>query len=169
MTPRRFGQWWDSLAARDRRVIAIGVAVLIGTGAWLGFEALFEARASLRKQVATAEADAAWMKQASTSLVQLRQAGVVATGDRAGRSLLALADASARESGLGAALKRVEPVNEGRVNVWFENAPFDVMATWLESLAQRYGVSVDELSVDRVDNSGQGLVNARVTLLDTPR
>lgn len=165
----RLGTWWGNLAARDRRVIAIGLAILIATGAWLGFESLFTARASLRAQVAKAEADAAWMKQASASLVQLRQAGVVATGDRAGRSLLALADASARDSGLGAALKRVEPVNEGRVNVWFEGAPFDVMATWLESLAQRYGVSVDELSVDRVEGPGQGLVNARVTLLDTPR
>ena len=44
----------------------------------------------------------------------------------------------------------------------------DPMATWLESIAQRYGVTVDELSVDRVAG-GVGAVNARVTLLDSPR
>ena len=161
--------WWNNLAVRDRRVLMIGLVVVVATLAWLGLDELFAARTSLRQQVAKAEADAAWMKQASASLAQMRQAGIVSSGDRAGRSLLALADTSARDSGLGAALKRVEPVNEGRVNVWFEGAPFDVMTTWLEALAQRYGVTVDEMSVDRVAGGGPGIVNARITLLDTPR
>lgn len=89
-----------------------------------------------------------------------------AGAQRAGKSLLALADATARSGGLGDALRRVEPAGARTVKLAFESARFDVLVAWIEALATSYGVEAVELSVDRAD--GVGFVNARVTLQDAP-
>lgn len=159
--------WLASLPPRDRRTLVIGVAVVAIALLWAyGWYPLAQSRARLAAQVATAEANLAWMRGAAAQVKGLRAAGGDVF-DRAGKSLLALVDASAREAGLAAALNRAEPVDAARVNVWFEAANFDQLATWMETLAQRHGVSVEELSVERVE--GVGLVDARVALIDAPR
>jgi general secretion pathway protein M len=84
------------------------------------------------------------------------------TADRGGKSLLALADVSARGAGLADALKRVEPSGARSVRVSFEAANFDALIGWVEGLARDYGVEASDFSADRVE--GLGLVNARVVL-----
>jgi len=157
--------WYRRQSRRDRVVLAVGgtfvALVLLWAFAW---QPLFVGSASLAEQKRAAEADLAWMREVAATLKQQRATGAAAGSDRAGRSLLALADASARDAGLGEPLKRVEPLSEGRVNVWFENANFDACLAWLESLSQHYGVTVEELSVDR--SAMPGMVNARITLVD---
>lgn len=160
--------WWSRLGPRDRAALGIGAVVVALVLAWvLVWEPLAGSRATLAGQAVRAEADLAWMRGTAGTLRNLRQGGQADVFERGGQSLLALADATARAAGLGAALKRVEPVpNSARVNVWFEAANFDQLSGWLEDLARRFGVSVDELSVDRLP--GVGLVSARVTLADAP-
>ena len=158
--------WLASLSPRDRRTLQIGAAVVGIALLWAyGWYPLAQSRARLATQVAAAEANLAWMRGAATQVRGLRASGGDVF-DRAGKSLLALADTSAREAGLAAALDRAEPVDGARVNVWFEGANFDQLAAWMETLAQRYGVAVEELSIERVE--GVGLVDARVALVDAP-
>lgn len=159
--------WLAERSPRERTVLLGGGALILAILAWgLVWDPLARSRSRLEERIATAQADLAWMRGASAEVQRLRATAGGAGLDRAGRSLLALADTTARDAGLGPALTRVEPVNETRVNVWFERASFDTVATWLETLAQRYGVAVDELSADRVE--GVGLANVRVTLVDAP-
>ncbi|MFI4970566.1 MAG: type II secretion system protein GspM, partial [Lysobacterales bacterium] len=102
----------------------------------------------------------------AAEIEQLRSTGTRSRADRQGKSLLALADASARGAGLESALKRVEPVGARSVRVSFEAANFDALVQWIEGLSMSYGVEANDLSTDRAD--GIGLVNARVTLQDAP-
>ncbi len=159
--------WLASRTPRDRAILIFGGALIVAllVWAWIWYP-LAQSRARLATQVATAEADLAWMRSADTEVQQLRSTASGSALDRAGKSLLALADSSARDAGLGGALTRIEPVDAARVNVWLDRAGFDQVATWLETLAQRYGIAVDELSVDRVE--GVGAANVRVTLVDAP-
>jgi general secretion pathway protein M len=106
------------------------------------------------------------VRAAAAELQRLRATGTRARGDREGRSLLALADATARDAGLAQALKRVEPVAGNAVRASFETASFDGLVEWMELLATRYGVQASDLSAERAD--GVGLVNARVMLQDAP-
>jgi general secretion pathway protein M len=157
--------WWEKLSSRDRAalvLLAIFVGAVAAWGAvWLPLD---RARTRLSAQVAQAEGDLAFMQGAAGELKRLRATGALNPMDRAGKSLLALADASAREAGLGAALKRVEPVGAGRVNVWFEGVPFDALVAWLEQLDQRFGVRSDELSAERA--AQLGTVDARIGLTE---
>ena len=157
--------WWQNLSARDRRVLRIGALILAALIYWaLLFDPAQAARRRLQDQVATAESDLAFMQQAAQQLARSAGSGSVSPLDRAGRSLLAVADSSAREARLGNAIKRIEPVAAGRVTVWLEAADFDQIAAWLEQLETRYRIQVDEFSFQRTPVVGT--VDARIGLLD---
>jgi general secretion pathway protein M len=160
--------WWNGLQARERRMLGVGgavVAVLLGWA--LVWYPVVHARADLDRRVASQREDLAWMRQASGEARQLRAQGTHGRAERQGKSLLALADVSARGAGLAGALKRVEPAGGKSVRLNFEVADFDALMNWLDALAHDYGVQATDLSVDKVE--GLGLVNARATLEDSER
>jgi len=152
---------------REQRIVAIGAiaaAVLLGWA--LIWHPLAVKRSELLESVDAQRRDLAYVRVAAAEVERLRATGVRSRADRQGRSLLALADATARGAGLESALKRVEPVGATSVRVSFEFAGFDPLIAWTESLSRDYGIETTDFSADRAD--GVGLVNARVTLQDAP-
>jgi general secretion pathway protein M len=160
--------WWNGLQARERRMLCGGAIVV---GLLLGWALLWyplaHARADLEKRVAHQREDLAWVRQASAEARELHTQGAHGRAERQGKSLLALADVSARGAGLAGALKRVEPAGGKSVRLSFEVADFDVLMNWLDALARDYGVQATDFSADKVE--GLGLVNARATLEDSER
>jgi general secretion pathway protein M len=159
--------WWSGLAPREQRIVAIGAAVVVLMLGWaLVWHPLAMKRAALRETIEAQRRDLAYVRVAVAEVARLRAAGTHSRADRQGRSLLALADATARSAGLEAALRRVEPVGATSVRVSFEFAGFDALIGWIEGLTRDYGIEATDFSADRAD--GVGLVNARVTLEDAP-
>ena len=155
-------QRWQALAPRERLLVGAGAlvvaAVLLYVLAW---EPLAQSRDALRTQVQAAEADLAWMR-AAAPLVRERAAGAPVPMPQDGRSLLARADASAREASLGNALLRVEPVSDRQVRVYFQGANFDALMRWVEALSAQGSLRVGEFSARRAE--GVGLVDASLSL-----
>ena len=161
------GAWWQTQSERDRRTLAVGALVVVLLLGWaLAWHPLAQRRALLEQDLASRRAELALVERGAAQLAQQHGTAQRARGDRAGKSLLALADASAREAGLGEALRHVEPAGARHVKLSFENVDFDALAQWLEMLANAYGVEASELSADRA--AGAGFVNARVTLQEAP-
>jgi len=73
-----------------------------------------------------------------------------------------LVDRTGREAGLGAAIRDQSPSGEHGLRLRLEAASFDVLITWLASLQQQHGVSVDAATIDA--GAAPGLVNASLTL-----
>jgi general secretion pathway protein M len=156
-------EWWEAREAREQRVLAVGGGVVALVLGWaLVWHPLAAARDSLQARVAAQRLDYAEMREAAARAGTLRGQGARAKVERQGKSLLALADASARGNQLGNALKRVEPLGPKSVRVSLEGASFDAVMDWLDGLARDFGVSATDFSADRTE--GVGLVNARVTL-----
>jgi general secretion pathway protein M len=159
--------WWNALPLREQRIVAVGVIVVAAMLGWaLIWHPLAMRRAELREAVDAQRRDLAYVRIATAEVDRLRSVSKHSRGDRQGRSLLALADASARAGGLESALRRVEPVGSSSVRVSFEFASFDALIGWIEGLTGDYGIEATDFSADRAD--GVGLVNARVTLQDAP-
>ena len=159
--------WWNGLAEREQRLVAIGgFAVVLMLGWAFVWHPLVVKRAELRDAVDAQQRDLAFVRVAAADVDRFRASGKQGRRDRQGRSLLALADASARDAALEGALKRVEPVGAASVRVSFEVARFDALIAWIEGLTRDYGIEAIDVSADRAD--GVGLVNARVTLQDAP-
>lgn len=155
--------WWDARESRERRILSLGGAVVVALLGWaFVWHPIERLRDALRQQVEAQRADLAAMRVDAAHAAELRARGERTKADRQGKSLLALADATARGVQLGNALKRVEPVATNAVRVNFEAASFDAIADWLDGLARDFGVQATDFSADRVE--GVGLVNARVTL-----
>jgi general secretion pathway protein M len=160
-------RWWNSLAARERRIVAGGAVVVALLLAWaFAWHPLAVRRADLAERARADRGTLAYVRAASAEVGALRAAGLRSRSSRQGKSLLALADATARDAGLEGALKRVEPTGPRSVRVSFVQADFDALASWLEDLSRDYGVEASDFSADRAD--GIGLVDVRVTLEDAP-
>lgn len=119
----------------------------------------------LQQRVSRQQETLRYMHTAAQQVKQLRQQQS-STGRRgSNQSLLALVDRTVKQAGLTRALKRVEPDGSDKVKVRLEQAGFDAMVGWLESLQLRYGIRIESISVDAQDSPGS--VNVRLTLTGT--
>lgn len=154
---------WRGREPREQRILGIGaIVVLILLGWALLWHPLSRAQHDLRTRLSARQQDMAFMQQAKAQLQNLQQRDQAGGSQRQGKSLLALADASARKAGLGPKIKRIEPLDDKRIRLEYKAADFDVLIAWLSDLKRHYGISADDVSLDRAAGTGQ--VNARLTL-----
>lgn len=154
------------LAPRERRiVIAGGILLVIFLLYFMAWQPFVEHRQQLKETVREQQALVMWMQNTAQEVERLRANSPTGAGQiPEGQSLLALVDQSAKSSRLGTALKRVEPEGQDAVRVWFEQALFDDLVLWLQSLQQNYGVNVNDIVVQRQETAG--LTNVRITLAE---
>lgn len=77
-----------------------------------------------------------------------------------GQSLITDISNSARQ--LGVKPSRLQPEGDSTVSVWFNDVVFNDLINWIVRLTEREGVGIQQISIDRQDNSGT--VNARLVL-----
>ncbi|MBF0176309.1 MAG: type II secretion system protein M [Magnetococcales bacterium] len=157
---------WSSISDRERLLVAGGGFVLIVliffSLVWLPVRERYrELREITEKRINTIR----WMEQASYDAARFK----VSTGSRLsvqkGDSLLSLADRSVRKQGLGSVLKRVEPEGQDKVRLWFEQAPFQSLLTWMEGLHDQYGIEAVNVAIEK--GKIPGLVDAQLVLVMT--
>lgn len=154
--------WWQGLDQRQRWLFSVAGAILLVlmVFVWV-WEPLVESRQAEKDRIAQQQALLDWLTALTPVASELRRGSARAT-DLGGRSLLGLADETARAAGLAGALTRIEPAGEGQVRVWLDGAEFVSTMGWLQGLSVEYPIEVSQLSIDRGQRSGQ--VNVRVTL-----
>jgi general secretion pathway protein M len=155
--------WYTNLQERDQRVVLIGsvaLALLILVGGIL--LPLESAVSAAEKRADTRRDDLAWMH---VNAPELASAGMTSFKDT-GEPPVVLVDRVGREAGLGTALRGTQPSGTG-VRVQLEAAPFDTLVNWIATLDQRYGLSLDSITVDRA--ARPGVVNANITFAATRR
>lgn len=152
----RLAEYYANLAPRDRLALKILAwflgpvivvfAVLLPATSYMD-DALQHYRQALR--------DNRWM-EVNRDAVGRGQAA----NREPGQSLFGLANATSK--GFQISFKRYEPVGDNALSLWMENVSFNNLVLWLERLDKRYGVSVKDISVERLDT--EGLVNVRLVL-----
>ena len=152
-------QYWHNLQARDQRVLLLGMSIAVPLLIYsLIIDPFSQELERLEGAVQSNGELLAWMNQSAEQVKVLQRS----VGDKqGGGSLLSLVDASAKQNGLGGALKQVKPEGSG-VRLRFEEAGFDDMIRWLGRLGAEKGVGVTSLTMERLPAAGQ--VNATVVL-----
>lgn len=154
---------YDHLPRRDQRAVQLlALALTLAVIFFLIWQPAHEFSDQAASRAEAAAETAAWL---DVNLEQARQ--LVASGKGTprqqiddSRSLMSTVTVSAGEAGL--ALQRFEPSGEDKMRIWLDNTAFDDVARWLETLAEEYGIVVDQAAIDRAD--GPGRVNVRLTL-----
>ncbi len=155
-------EWYAGLQPRERLMVMAGAIAL---ALLLFYATIWDPLTSGARAKADAVSEQqkllSWMQQAAEDVKRLRPASAQAVAQLpAGQSLLGVIDQTAKSAGLGAALKRVKPEGENKVGVWMEDAAFDDVVRWLETLHRSFGVEVDNITVDKKNVTGK--VDARI-------
>jgi general secretion pathway protein M len=151
------------LQEREQRMVTIGSVVVALLILVLGIlMPLHSAVSNAVQRNAIKREDLAWM--------QVNAAEVRASGgqlaENTGEAPVVLVDRVGREAGLASALRGTQPNGNG-VRVQLEAAPFDTLIAWLATLDERYGLSIETITVDRA--ARPGVVNASITFTQPRR
>jgi general secretion pathway protein M len=150
--------WLDTLSARERNLVYVAGGLLAIAAVYLVLVMPFQV--SGKKMAARVEqksADLAWMQASAPQA--MAAAGIAQSAG--GESLVVLVARTAREAGLADALRDQSPDGNAGLRLRIEAASFDTLMTWLASLQQRYGVTIDSATIDA---AAPGLVNATLSL-----
>lgn len=150
--------WLDNLSVRERNLVYGAGGLLAVALLYLVVVMPFQVSGKkMNARVQQKSADLAWMQasapQAMAAAGVAQQAG--------GESLVVLVARTAREAGLGDALRDQSPDGDAGLRLRIEAASFDTLVTWLGSLQQQYGVTIESANIDA---AAPGLVNATLNL-----
>jgi general secretion pathway protein M len=149
--------WYEGLQPREQRMVAVGgiaLALIVLVGGIL--LPLQTAVSSAEARNETKRQDLVWMR---ANAAEIRAAGNQVAAD-SNEPAVVVVDRVGRAAGLTDALRGTQPNGNG-VRVQLEGAPFDVVVTWLATLDERYGLSIESITVDRTVKPG--LINASIT------
>lgn len=155
----QFRQWLDGLAPRERNLVYLA-AMLLGI-AVVYFAVVLPVTSAAKQRAARIEQknnDLVWMRQVAPQVMAAAAAGTAGNNE----SLVVLVDRTAREAGIGSAIRDQSPAGDTGLQLRLEGASFDVLVAWLASLQQQYGVRVDAAMIGSAN--APGLVNASLTL-----
>lgn len=158
----RVRAWLAGLSQRERMlVLAAGAVAAVGV-LYVALVLPLTTMASRREaRVERKAADLAWMREVAPAVTAAAKAGG-AVEVPSGESLVVLVDRTAREAGLGGALRDQSPNGENGLRLRLEGAGFDTLVEWLGRLQQRHGVHIEAANFDATGSPG--LVNASLTL-----
>jgi general secretion pathway protein M len=158
----RLQTWLARLSQRERTLVLAAGGVTAVALLYLALVLPLQAMTGRREaRVEQKAADLAWMRQVAPAVTAAAAAGG-ATDVATGESLVVLVDRTAREAGLGTALRDQSPNGEAGLRLRLEAAAFDSLIEWLGRLQERHGVAIEAANFDATGNPG--LVNASLTL-----
>ncbi|MEE9343086.1 MAG: type II secretion system protein M [Gammaproteobacteria bacterium] len=155
--------WFNGLEYKERIMVIVASILLTAFLLYtLMISPLVSKYHSLQGTVQTQEETLQWMRGAAAKVQALKQTTSGGQG-LGGRSLLSVVDQSARSSGLGGQIKRIEPDGSKGVKIWFEKAEFDKIIIWLGSMTREFQVETNAVNIAP---QTPGFVDARITLQD---
>jgi general secretion pathway protein M len=150
--------WLDTLSARERNLVYVAGGLLAVALAYLVLVMPFQVSGKkMAERVEKKSADLAWMQASAPQA--MAAAGIAQSAG--GESLVVLVARTAREAGLGESLRDQSPDGNAGLRLRIEAASFDTLMTWLGSLQQQYGVTIESATIDA---AAPGLVNATLSL-----
>lgn len=151
--------WFDNLSERERNLVYAAGALVGVALVYLVLVLPFQASGKrMTSRVEQKTADLAWMR---ASAPQAMAAAGASQAVGSVESLVVLVDRTAREAGIGASLRDQSPDGSNGLRLRIEGASFDALVTWLASLQQQYGVSIESATVGA---AAPGHVNATLSL-----
>lgn len=155
--------WWLSKTPREQLALVLAAAALLLFLLYLlAWQPFMEAVEQRRLQVRSQEATLDWMQQNLAEVQRLKSLHRSAGGNSTNEALLTLVDRTAKERRLRQQIQRIKPQGEDSVQLWVEQASFDILMQWLGGLNQQHGIEIESLNLERQELSG--IVNARLVL-----
>lgn len=153
MKARWLSPWWEKYAAlprRDRGLLAVlTVFLVVVLGYLLVWTPVDEYR---QRGIQDRDRHLELLEMMRRTETQARQKSVSKGSAVTGRNLLSIISREAQQLDIKA--NRLQPEGQDAVSLWFDNIPFDDLLMLLEKVQSEYGVSVEQIVVDRGESGG---------------
>lgn len=156
--------YYQNLSQRDQRLALATTVLLVITLFYTMVWEPIHNNLDRQKQDLIVQQDIyAWMKNAQTEVVSLKQSG----GNRgkiikANSPVSIVVEQSANTSGLKKHINKIESSGKNSAQIKIESISFDQMLLWINTLNTRYGIFVSSAKIERTRKVG--MVNVRLTL-----
>jgi len=154
--------WFYGLPARDQlslKCLSVAMlAFLLYIVIWVPVQdSLKAAKLEVRQNYN----DLVWMMENESKARSLaKTSDTRPTAKISGQSLLSTISTSAQNFGIE--LQRFEPRGDNKVNIWLDKVSFNQLMLWLSDLNVKFGVSAEQVNIDKSDRPGE--VTARLSL-----
>lgn len=159
--------WFEALEARERALVLLAGAVVLGAVLYLAVWEPLTARVSmLEDRIQRDQMLVTWLHQVGPRVEALRAGARKTVIQGRDRTLLAIVDQTSRAAALDDAVDRIQPDGDAVVRVWLDDAGFDATVRWLFELSRNYGIRVESARFDTPAREGR--VSARLSLRRDP-
>ncbi len=148
--------WFSALTSRDQSLVK-GLSILVVLALIISWT-----WQPSQKAVTSAEtrlASELKFHQKMKENAHLFSSGSTTSGTSFQGSILSLVNNTAKAKNI--ALKRFEPEGKRGLRIWLDQAHFNSVIDWLETLESQKGITIEQISIDKVS---PGFVNLRAVL-----
>lgn len=155
-------QWFTSLPQKEQRMVSGTGILILATLFYLAVWEPVHAGLQTEQQKKQSQTEILlWMQQAASEVKTLSASGTSSTIRDKNKPTTLVLEQAIDNSGLKAALSKLESSGNNGARVTLNAAPFNQILVWLNTLATYNGIQVVSANIERNDTPGQ--VNARLT------
>jgi len=155
-------QWFNSLPQKERWMVSgTGVLILVTLFYLIVWEPIHLGLQTEQKKQQTQKEILIWMQQAANEVKTLRASGNRSTVRDKNKPITLVIEQSINNAGLKHSLKKIESSGNNGARVTLNEASFNQMLVWLNTLATHNGTQVVSANIERGNKPGR--VNARLS------
>ncbi len=156
-------QWFNSLPAKEQWMVsATGLLIIVTLFYLVVWEPVhIGLQAEQQKQQSQKEI-LLWMQQAAAEVRVLRSSGGRSTVRDKNKPATLVIEQTISNAGLKPSVSKIESSGKNGARVVLNDAPFNQVLVWLNTLATHNGIQVVSANIERANKPGRA--NARLTL-----
>jgi len=155
-------QWFNSLPSKEQWMVsATGTLIIITLFYLIIWEPIHVGLSSEQQKQQSQKEVLLWMQNAAEEVKGLRSSGGVTIRDKNKPATLVI-EQTITNAGLKPSVKKIESSGKNGARVTLNEAPFNQVMVWLNTLAKHNGIQVVSANIERTDKPGSA--NARLTL-----
>ncbi len=155
-------QWFNSLPQKERWMVSgTGLLIIITLFYLIVWEPMHVGLETERQKQQAQKEVLVWMQQAAGEVRALRASGNRSTVRDKNKPITLVIEQSINNAGLKTSVKKIESSGNNGARVTLNNASFNQILVWLNTLATHNGTQVVSANIERASKPGR--VNARLS------
>jgi general secretion pathway protein M len=155
-------QWFYSLPSKEQMMVSgIGIVIIITLFYLIIWEPLHLGFQEEKQKQQSQKEILLWMQQAASEVKSLRASGSQTTIRSNNKPITLVIEQTIKNAGLKPSVKKIESSGNKGARVSLNDASFNQILVWLDTLSKHNGIQVVSANIERSDKPGRA--NARLT------
>jgi len=153
---QQFKQWFYSLSTKEQRMVSGAIAVILATLFYLViWEPIHQGLETAQQKNQSQQEILLWMQEAATEVGTLRAAGGRNAIRDKDKPITLVIEQTVNNAGLKDSVNKIESSGKDGARVTLNDAPFNQILIWLNTLATHNGIQVVSANIERSNSPGR--------------